>query len=629
MFKSKTIEQEATGWSWISTSPLHSSHTQYVSLRGNPLTLLSPPLYRNIPAEPTLQPKSINSSKPATVSHTERVYPVLKALRARLERMSGRASSPRKKSSSPGSVAAAAVSSAAATAAAAADTSHGTGSAADSSESRAQQPRRQHDELPYGPEDEVRAFYLRVGQWLRGDLPKSEAAFAYFTCRCQPGFVAVGPTPGCAPVSAWGELDAPKSAHHKAFLDNLFEQHGVHAAGDIKFTVSDFELVSSRGFTQGDATVGRGSSGGTSDDASVQKSSGSFLASCTYVLHEKTDRGTLRKRATCTFQHYPSSNLSTGAASTSFANSDQWILLHEAWIDHPKIVRLEEDLIARRERHSREIVRRTARALKREGLTLASLRFRCGERAAEQQGRHEVVRGSLRRKSVGGSNDEEDQDGDKSKDLDAEMEDVDSDVDTSEDEAGTDGSRDHDSEDDGEDEENTDAVHTMSNSWFVRYERMREEIEQRTALVDPLHFVRAYTRHLVLLLAHLKRIPVMQMFRYPGALLPNTWNRVRFLCVCARVCFLYFNFRLTEFALSPPMDPPPPHTHTEPWSLSRTGISQRLLQNQQLAVMHVFGSLRNFFECRPMLMLFEVRENIIYLRDELTQEMVEDAIEAI
>ena len=30
-----------------------------------------------------------------------------------------------------------------------------------------------------------------------------------------------------------------------------------------------------------------------------------------------------------------------------------------------------------------------------------------------------------------------------------------------------------------------------------------------------------------------------------------------------------------------------------------------------------------------MLMLFEVRENIIYLRDELTQEMVEDAIEAI
>ena len=200
--------------------------------------------------------------------------------------MSGRASSPRKKSSSPGSVAAAAVSSAAA------DTSHGTGSAADSSESRAQQPRRQHDELPYGPEDEVRAFYLRVGQWLRGDLPKSEAAFAYFTCRCQPGFVAVGPTPGCAPVSAWGELDAPKSAHHKAFLDNLFEQHGVHAAGDIKFTVSDFELVSSRGFTQGDATVGRGSSGGTSDDASVQSPAGYFWR--LHHVHEKTDRGTLR-----------------------------------------------------------------------------------------------------------------------------------------------------------------------------------------------------------------------------------------------------------------------------------------------------------------------------------------------
>ena len=68
------------------------------------------------------------------------------------------------------------------------------------------------------------------------------------------------------------------------------------------------------------------------------------------------------------------------------------------------------------------------------------------------------------------------------------------------------------------------------------------------------------------------------------------------------------------------------HKHLMTYKIQRT---LGLLQNQQLAVMHVFGSLRNFFECRPMLMLFEVRESIIFLRDHLTQEMVEDAIEAI
>ena len=67
------------------------------------------------------------------------------------------------------------------------------------------------------------------------------------------------------------------------------------------------------------------------------------------------------------------------------------------------MIRLEEDLVARRVRHSREIVRRTARALKREGLTLASLRFRSGDEFTGQEGKHEVVKGSLRPRDAVGS----------------------------------------------------------------------------------------------------------------------------------------------------------------------------------------------------------------------------------
>ena len=399
------------------------------------------------------------------------------------------------------------------------------------------------------PEDEVAAFYSRVGQWLRGDVPKSEAAFAYFRCRCQPGFVAVGPTPGGAPPLSWGEWEAtPLSTHHKEFLDNLFERHGVHAAGVVKFAVSNFELVSSSPCTSGadterndnneDSAASRngssssGSSGGTSDGTlrNTSSSGGAFLATCTYLLHQQTDKGIFRKRATCTFRHHPDSSLSSisshssssqtsssgGTSSTSTAQeTDRWILLHEAWIDNPAMIKLEDDMVERRVQHSREIVRRTARALKREGLTLAALRFRSGD--GDKEGRHEVVKGSLRSRGIVGGN-SDDSGGDGSEDVDS-MHEVDTDVDTSEGELDF-------VDDNVRGDIDVLAMGTMSNSWLVRYERIREEIERRTALVDPLHFVRAYTRHLVLLVAHFRQIPVMQMFRYPGALLPNTWNRV-------------------------------------------------------------------------------------------------------
>ena len=196
------------------------------------------------------------------------------------------------------------------------------------------------------------------------------------------------------------------------------------------------------------------------------------------------------------------------------------------------MIRLEEDLVARRVRHSREIVRRTARALKREGLTLASLRFRSGDEFTGQEGKHEVVKGSLRPRDAVGSGEDEDDGDSKVKGLNANASDEDTDVDTSEGELDVDGRHLDDNDEDDSDPEGEAVSSAMtSNSWLVRYERIREEIERRTALVDPLQFVRAYVRHMVILVAHVRHLPVMQMFNYPSPHIPNTWNRVRALRV--------------------------------------------------------------------------------------------------
>ena len=171
---------------------------------------------------------------------------------------------------------------------------------------------------PSSPYHEILLFYFKLSQWIRGDIPPTDASFSFFQQRCPITFASIIAIKRTEDESNHG-ISANLTLTSTEYLDRLRKRYGeFQERGKIfDITIPSFEI-----FHQIDLPDGK-------------------LISCTYQIQETSNDGIEQtvmcsKTVTCTMKHVaielPADQLANVAASTFLPTSSTTLLMfHESW----------------------------------------------------------------------------------------------------------------------------------------------------------------------------------------------------------------------------------------------------------------------------------------------------------